>query len=144
MSNEDTNKPGGILSHIASGGLFGTPANQGLLVPPPPPPPGALSQIFGRPIVQGLYYNGKMVPLDGYRFVGCRFDNCTLMVASNNFELINCVIDPTTVIQYGMETIKIVQLFNSRSEWMYASAPGFAPRKNADGTITIDGMANER
>jgi hypothetical protein len=156
MSNDDSNKPGGLLSHLAGGGPLGMQAPaQGLRTPPPPlpppnlglrappPPPGALGQIFGRPTVQGLYYNGKMVALDGYQFVGCRFDNCTLMVASPNFELINCVIDPSTVIQYGMETVKIVRLFNSRSEWMYASAPGLAPRRNADGTITIDGMPNE-
>ena len=140
MSN-DGNKLTGLWA-AAAGGVSQVPpppASLGLRVPPPP---NALSQLFGRPSVQGLYYNGKTIPLDGYQFVGCRFDNCTLVVMSTNFELINCVIDPVTVIEYGIETLKIVHLFNSRSEWAYASAPGLAPRKNADGTITIDGRPN--
>jgi hypothetical protein len=137
MSNDGTTKPGGLLSQLAAGGI--SPAGQGLRSASPPPPPNALAQLFGRPVVQGLYYNGKQVALDGYQFVGCRFDNCTLLVSSSNFELINCVIDEATVIQYGPEPMKIVHLFNSRSDWMYASAPALAPRRNADGTITING-----
>jgi len=93
--------------------------------------------MWGRPVVRGLYYNGKTITLDGYQFVECRFDKCELRVASTNFELINCVLDADSVIRYGTEALKIIRLFNSRAEWMYETAPGLMPRKNADGTITI-------
>jgi hypothetical protein len=98
-----------------------------------------LDQFFSRPVVRGLYYNGKALKLDGYKFVGCRFDNCTLVVESPNFELMDCVVDQSTAIQYGVEPIKIIRLFNSRNEWIYANLPAFAPIRNPDGTITIKG-----
>lgn len=133
MSDNDPKTPARIFG-ATPGGILSTdhPLNQGLRT---------LNDLARRPTVQGLYYNGKEVMLDGYTFVGCRFDNCTLSVSSTNIQLINCVIGESTVIQYGPETIKIVQLFNSRINWVYERAPQLAPRKNADGTITIDGTA---
>lgn len=104
---------------------------------PPPPPVGGLSRILRRPDVNGLYYNRQTLALDGYRFIGCRFDSCTLIVASPNFDLIRCVIDPSTTIQYGRSVMKIIQLFNSRFDWAYQHFPGFVPVRNDDGTITI-------
>ena len=136
MSYEDRKKTGGAIS---SGMTY--PAAHGIA--PPPPHPG-LSQftgsMFTRPTVHGLYYNNKVIPLDGYDFDGCRFDNCTMIATSTNFSLRNCVIDPATRIQYGIETMRIVQLFNSRNEWYYQHLPGLAPVKNVDGTINIAGM----
>jgi hypothetical protein len=117
-------------------------ATRGVKMVPSQPqnsPLSALAQLLGRPVVQGLYYNGKVVQLDGYNFVGCRFDNCKLLVRSTNFEVSNCVIDPSTVIEYGAEPMKIMRLFNLRNERAYANTPAFAPRKNADGSISIDG-----
>lgn len=97
----------------------------------------ALSGIFGQPEVKGLYYNGAQLVLDGYNFVGCRFDNCQLAVNSLNFNLIRCVIDDSTVISYGSSVLKVIELFNSRYDWAYEHFPGFVPTKNPDGTITI-------
>ncbi|MFC3471999.1 hypothetical protein ACFOHT_19435 [Massilia oculi] len=132
MSND--NKLGGLRP--PSGGLAQAhPAMQGIRTQP------SFANFYSRPVVEGLYYNGKTVTLDGFHFVGCRFDNCRLLVGSTNFELLNCVIDPSTVIQYGPETVKIVHLFNSRNEIIFQNAPSLAPRRNPDGTITINGIS---
>lgn len=147
MSNDNGNLLSKFLGHVESGPARTPPVPPPPRVPPPPPPspsvmpPEQFPSWFNRPVVYGLYYNGKQVPLDGYKFVGCRFDNCTLVVESTNFELVDCVIDPSTGIQYGMETLKVVQLFNSRYENNpYPYWTGFVARKNPDGSITIDGM----
>lgn len=97
----------------------------------------ALAELLYRPEVRGLYYNGQDINLDGYTFIGCRFDNCRLHVASTNFQLLNCVIDPQSTIIYGTEVIKIIRLWNSRHEWADTHFPGFVPTRNANGTITI-------
>jgi len=111
-------------------------------VPPPPPPSQGLLGLLRRPEVNGLYYNGQKIVLDGYRFIGCRFDNCTLEVSSLNFDLIRCVIDPSTVISYGPSVAKIIQLFNGRYDWASRNfAVPFVPVKNDDGTITITDSA---
>lgn len=120
-------------------------ATHGIGVPPPPPPPHPglptfpLSQVFQRPTAVGLYFNGKEITLDGFEFEGCRFDNCILRVSSTNFELRNCIIDNATTIEYGSEAMKIVHLFNSRTDWYYQNLPHLAPVKHANGTISITG-----
>ena len=96
-----------------------------------------LSSFFARPEVNNLYYNGKTVVLDGYKFVGCRFDNCNLQVSSTNFDLIKCVIDSSTVVTYGSAVTRIIRLFNSRYPWAYQNLPAFVPILNSDGSITI-------
>lgn len=93
--------------------------------------------LFARPKVQGLYYNGQTIVLDGYTFIGCRFDNCTLCIATSNFDIVNCVLDPSTKISYGTEAAKIIKLFNSRYEWAAGVYPEFVPTENGNGTITI-------
>lgn len=98
---------------------------------------GNISNVFGRPEVRGLYYNGQRLTLDGYSFVNCRFDNCILEVTSTNFDLIQCVVDPSTRFEYGPMVLKIIQLFNSRYDWAYQHFPQFAPIVNPNGSITI-------
>jgi hypothetical protein len=122
----------------ATGGVSMVPSPPPPNIPPPPPSP--LEQFFSRPVVQGLYYNGKVIKLDGYKFVGCRFDNCTLMVDSANFEMLDCVIDPSTAVQYGVQALKIVKLFNAHNQWMHANFPMFAPKRNSDGSVNIVGV----
>jgi hypothetical protein len=99
-------------------------------------PPAASS--LGDPLVaRNLYYHGKQVTLDGYRFEECRFDHCTLVVHSANFVLDRCVIDTRSVIQYGPSLVKVIQLFTSRYDWLAENLPGLAPTTHADGTISI-------
>lgn len=100
----------------------------------------AILAAFGQmPEVRDIWFNKKEVKLDGYRFVGCRFDGCALKVSSANFELEGCLIDETTTIYYSGDTIKPIRLFTARYPWFYENLPFFAPTKNADGTITIKG-----
>lgn len=100
---------------------------------------GLLSTALDRPEVSGAWFNGKSVKLDGFRFVGCRFDNCTLTISSVNFEIESCFIDGSSQIRYAGEVVKPIRLFNSRYDWVYEHMPFFAPTKNPDGTITIKG-----
>ncbi|MBM1143633.1 hypothetical protein GN155_007580 [Alcanivorax sp. ZXX171] len=98
-----------------------------------------LSTMMNRPEVKGAWFNGKKIKLDGYRFIGCRFDNCTLTLSSTNFEIEDCFIDNSSLIEYAGEIVKPIKLFNSRYDWVYQNMPFFAPTKNSDGTITIKG-----
>jgi hypothetical protein len=106
-----------------------------------PPPRGTINSLLDRPEVNGLYYNGKELTLDGYTFIGCRFDNCTLRLSTSNFNLIRCIVDDSTTIIYGTSALKVIQLFNSRYPWAYEHLKGFVPTLNPDGTITISDRA---
>ena len=90
--------------------------------------------------VRGLWFNQKTFSLDGYRFIGCRFDYCKLHVNTTNFEIINCHLDFNTLITYGNDPIKIVKLFNSRNPHAFQNLSAFAPERNPDNTISIKGM----
>ncbi|MES2245233.1 MAG: hypothetical protein V4639_20420 [Pseudomonadota bacterium] len=96
-----------------------------------------LASMLYKPEVIGTWYNGKEVKLDGYKFKGCRFDNCKLHVSTTNFVLDSCHIDEQSVIYFGGELIKVIQLFNHKNNWVYVTHPAFAPRKNPDSTISI-------
>ncbi|EOI6422902.1 hypothetical protein ACMU90_003460, partial [Vibrio cholerae] len=98
-----------------------------------------LMALLEKPIINSVWYNRKEVKLDGYKFVGCRFDGCTIVVTSANFELENCYIDDETVIKYGGDVVKTIKLYNCRNEYVIKNMPFFAPVKNDDGTITIKG-----
>jgi len=101
--------------------------------------PGFLASMLYKPEVNSAWFNGKEVKLDGFRFVGCRFDNCKLTISSTNFEIENCFIDKSSQIVYSGDIVKPIRLFNSRYDWTYENMPFFAPTKNPDGTITIKG-----
>lgn len=97
-----------------------------------------LASLWIRPEVRGLYYSGKVLKLDGYRFVECRFDNCILEVNSENFELVQCVLDASTRIQYSTNVTKLIKLFLGRYHWAAQYFPAyFIPTKNPDGSETI-------
>jgi hypothetical protein len=117
------------------------------LVPPPPQAPlgglatftSQLAALLEKPVVRGVWYNGKEVPLDGFKFIECRFDNCVLRLNSTEFELDRCFIDPTTKFSYGASAARVIQLFMSPLAWLDKYYPSLAPERNADGTITIKG-----
>ena len=96
-----------------------------------------LAVLLQKPEVKDVWYNAKKITLDGYKFSGCRFDNCELHLSSANFEMESCFIDQNTTIFYNGEIVKILKLFNGRYEWAYQTLPGFVPVRNIDGTITI-------
>jgi hypothetical protein len=96
----------------------------------------ALAATHGRPQLTGVWYHDTQFSLDGYHFVGCRFDRCTLHVSSGNFELTNCFVAPDTEIIYQSETIAIIRLFTRLLQWDGTRSP-FAPIFNIDGTVTV-------
>jgi hypothetical protein len=113
--------------------------NRGLRMPPERNAAEFYRSSLARPEVSGLYFNGKHVRLEGYRFVGCRFDNCQIEIASHNFEIIGCVIDASSSFNYMGDVLNVVKLFNSRvGDWVYNAFPDFSPIRHKDGSITIE------
>lgn len=43
--------------------------------------------------VRDRYWEGKTLPVDGYRFVNCRFDRCVFEFTWPNFEFEGCVFE---------------------------------------------------
>lgn len=120
------------------GGLFNALAALSNKDQPKAVDPLGLASLWAKPEVRGLYYNGQVLQLDGYRFVGCRFDNCVLQVSSDNFEIIQCVIDKSTRIEYSTSISKVIKLFLGRYPWAFQHFPPFfIPTKNPDGSETI-------
>ncbi|HHN9985548.1 TPA: hypothetical protein ACP7UU_003722 [Escherichia coli] len=93
------------------------------------------SQFILQPANQ-LWFNHKDIILDGWCFSYCRFDNCRIFVNSQNFELINCLIDEQSLIVYQNNVLNVIKLFNSRYSHPFVP-PKFNPIKNSDGTISI-------
>jgi hypothetical protein len=140
VSSHDSGDNNGLLSSISKWGVRPpTPESDPTWqsVNQPHPFAGGLAQYFQRPEVRGLYYNGQRISLSGYKFVSCRFDNCILDIPSGDFDLLNCVIDASTVVSYGGDTMKIIKLFTSKLEWAYSTWPDLVPTRNTDGSITI-------
>lgn len=128
MSTDDT-KNGALANALAA--LANAPQRSNTS-------PLGLASLWTRPEVRGLYYNGQVIKLDGYKFVGCRFDNCVLQVSSDNFELVQCVIDATTRVEYSANVSKLIKLFVGRYHWASQVFPTFfLPTKNPDGSETI-------
>ncbi len=77
--------------------------------------------VFRRPEAKGLYYNSKKILIDGYKFVECRFDNCTLTAHTTSFEFYDCVFDSDTTVELGAELRKVIQLHNQLGHDVEAS-----------------------
>lgn len=137
MPEDKTNK----LSALAGGLATIKPPIPKPPIPVPqiPLPPGGLSGLSsGLQTVSNMWFNGQPVQLDGYRFINCRFDKCTLHVNSANFEILSSLIDPSCRIQYGRGLSKVIQLFSSRFPLVKSHFPSpFTPLDNPDGTVSI-------
>jgi hypothetical protein len=147
MSNDNENAKtnNALVRALAAAQL----ASKNAGVPPPPNPAArglaaarpknALTDLAAmlRPPVKGLYYNGKVINVDGYEFIECRFDNCKLIVKNGSFEFTNCVFDATTSVEFGGDTLKVFRLYNVRPS---AAPPRqFMPRFNQNGSVTVTG-----
>lgn len=90
------------------------------------------------PVAERMYFRDQDVWLDGYRFVRCRFDNCTLYIRSGQFEMDHCVIDrSSTKINYFDPARKIVRLFMNAYAPLSANMAGWGPEFHDDGTLSI-------
>jgi len=121
-------------------------AAQGIKQAKVAPVPSAVQESFNqlarylqRPVAKGLYYNGKTIRLDGYQFIECRFDNCKLIVDGGNFEIVKCVIDVSTSIEFGRDPTKIIRLYNTENEPILGPDPEFQAVVHPDGSVTVHG-----
>lgn len=96
-----------------------------------------LETLTRRPEVKELWFNKKTISLDGYNFIGCRFDNCELQVSSPHFEMHRCFLGENNKIYYDGDIIKVIRLFNNAYKWIHEKYPYFAPEIHEDSTITI-------
>lgn len=103
--------------------------NKGL--PPAPPMP---------PVVKGLWYNKKVIKVDGWSFEGCRFDSCLLIVESPYFSFKDCYIDDSNALEFKGAVMKLFQLSDCIP--IKIGSDELKPFRNLDGTVSI-GLANE-
>lgn len=97
----------------------------------PPPAPGQF------PVNDGLWFHHKVVKLDGWHFVGCRFDNCKLVIDTPYFVLRNCFIDGSNLIEMQGALVNAVQFLNLTPG--QALKQMFQPTRNPDGTYSVGG-----
>lgn len=57
--------------------------------------------LLDRTLVQGRWYRDVTIKLDGYRFLGCRFEECKLWYATADYEITECAFVAGTTIQEG-------------------------------------------
>ncbi|MEX5626108.1 hypothetical protein [Pseudomonas marginalis] len=112
-----------------------TAPGSSLTVPPPLPPIPQL--VPASPTVKGLWYNQKVIKLDGWVFDSCRFDNCKLIIETPNFELKSCYLDDTNTIEVNGKLVNVVKFLNMRGD--LSDHPNYLPVHNEDGTVTIGG-----
>jgi hypothetical protein len=85
------------------------------------------------------WFSNAIVPLDGYTFVQCRFDVCTLYYATHDFNIQRCFFDRCQIV-HSIAGVRSIRMY-----WMgmgmSASDHGlgtFAPVRHADGTYSLD------
>lgn len=96
-------------------------------VPPPPP--------VKYPLVDGLWYNQKVIKLDGWNFEACRFDNCRLIIETPYFTVKNCYIDGSNSVEVQGVLMNAVKFLNMTAPM--ATHPIYQPIRNLDGTVSI-------
>ena len=99
-------------------------------IPPAPPPP---------PVVKGLWYNEKVIKVDGWHFENCRFDKCLFVAESPYFSFKDCFIDGSNALEFKGAVVKLFQLAECMS--IRLGADKLKPVRNADGTVSI-GLAH--
>jgi len=102
--------------------------------PPLPPPP-----------IQGQWFKDQTLYIDGYTFVGCRFDRCNLITQWATFTFRSCFISPDCRLYFQGPALKLVRLMMHdlrqkghlpHVEW--TQARDIFPTPNDDGTFTLE------
>lgn len=82
------------------------------------------------------WFHNEVIEIDGWHFVGCRFDGCKLIIKTANVALERCMVDKTTKFHIKSSVVTPVQAYNSELPII----PGFEyfwPDYHEDGTISI-------
>ncbi len=87
------------------------------------------------PSIEGQWFNGQDINLDGYRFLRCRFDNCKLTTIKGTFKLDHCFICGGSIHYLG-EASNVVRLFTSNQRDQ-PTPFGLMPVFHEDGTFSI-------
>ncbi|WP_273221730.1 hypothetical protein [Pseudomonas sp.] len=87
------------------------------------------------PSVKGLWYNEKVIKLDGWRFEACRFDKCRLIIETPNFSLVDCYLDESNFIEVAGKLVNALQFANLRGEC--SDSPSYYPVRNPNGTVSV-------
>ena len=98
---------------------------------------GLINALATRTEIKETWFNHKTVQLDGFNFLGCRFDNCRLQIASPEFELHRCYVDNSNIFHYQGDVVKVLRIFNTFHPWVDEHYPYFVPERHDDGTISI-------
>ncbi|MGO4800580.1 hypothetical protein ACEN2T_14975 [Pseudomonas sp. W22_MBD1_FP4] len=122
MAKEDNNN--GLLQ-----GLNAFTAHGNKSETPPLPP------FFKYPVLNGLWYNQKVIKLDGWNFEACRFDNCKLIIETPYFTVKNCYIDGSNSVEVQGVLMNAVKFLNMNLPM--STHPIYQPIKNPDGTVSI-------
>jgi hypothetical protein len=94
--------------------------------------------VFKDPKVVRQWFNGEHIQLDGWHFVGCRFDNCSLTVSSPIILLERCLIDVSCKIFVKPSATSPIKIYNLRTIVLEGFS-AFWPTYHEDGTISIGG-----
>jgi hypothetical protein len=81
--------------------------------------------------LEDQYWKDKRLYIDGYRFINCYFENCTLWVLRGTFEFHHCTIDGGSRI-FDQEALKCIQMFSQPDP-----NPAFMPKRYPDGALSI-------
>lgn len=88
--------------------------------------------------ITGLYFRDTEIFLEGYRFVRCRFDNCSIRLNSGDFEIDHSVIDESCKVIFGNSLIRVMRLFfNAWRTQPHTWMKPWLPIDHGDGTISI-------
>jgi len=87
--------------------------------------------------IKNTYFKNETIFLGGYDFYKCRFDFCTIICNSNNFNLFECTIDQTNKFSYNDEVITVVRFIFAKYPALCQAAPLLGPYTHPDGAITI-------
>ncbi len=92
--------------------------------------------------IQGKWFSGSDVSLDGYEFERCRFDKCSLISSNGDFIMKDCFIADNNSVTVGDGAQRIVTLALYRLSMhipilQQIRKPPVSPIFNPDGTISI-------
>jgi hypothetical protein len=91
--------------------------------------------------IERQWYNQQEFSVDGYHFIQCRFDNCTLTTTRGTFVFENCFIGPDCTIIFLGEASKAVRLYThvapAANQEALVRWPVLAPEYGEDWSFTI-------
>ena len=85
--------------------------------------------------ISGKVFKDQTFAIDGYRFINCRFENCTLTVNRGTFEFHNCFITGGARL-FGEDAMKCIKYYSLGFPQLQHT-PAFSPKINTDGSFSI-------